>query len=282
MGGFLKLPQEGPFPYSLRQKGRRKLLIRSDWEREDLLEILFCEMEQLEGNSACELIPTSKGSLVFKIKGAKGELYLKYFQGQGWKGRLKVLLRGTRAQRSWRGGSLLRRSGFATPSLIGLGMSSSFFSPPLDFLLTEAVRGLRLKQLLKDGFEKWLAERGWGKGAFLKMLALTVAELHRRGIYHGDLNPTNILVNPEGDLGLSTFCFLDNARCRRMRRVPYALRVRDLSGLNNPRLPSISVRDRLRFFAIYEKHLGAHDPGEMMEEIWQRSVRPRKRHRQGP
>jgi len=279
MRGFLKVHQVGSSPYALRQRKKVKLLIHKDWEREDLLEILFSEVERLQGSPGVEAIPTCKGSRVFKIKGTKGELYLKHFRTLGWMDRAKALLRGTKGQRSWRGGNLLRSLGFNTPPLIAMGKSASLFAPPVDFLLTQAVSGPRLKQLLKDGFENQLAERGWRKGPFLKTLALTVAEIHRRGVYHGDLNATNILVNWEGELGLSTFCFLDNARCRLMGKVPYALRVRDLSGLSNPRLPSISMRDRLRFFFIYQKHLGAHDPKEMIQHIWQQSIRPRKRHR---
>jgi len=130
--------------------------------------------------------------------------------------------------------------------------------------------------MVKDGFEDHLAAMGWRKGPFLKMLAVTIAELHRRGIYHGDLNPTNILVDLKGDLSPSTFCFLDNARCRLMKKVPYQLRLRDLSGLNHPRLDSISARDRLRFFSLYRRHLGTQDGIEMVQQIRNRSMRTRK------
>lgn len=279
MRGFSRLSREGARSYSLRRSRRVKLLIRKDWEREELLEVITLEAERLQKNPACERVPTGKSSLVFKMKVPKGELYLKHFRDSGWINRAKALVLGTRAEKSWRGGNLLRSMGFTTPPLVGMGTSSSLFGRPLDFLVTEAVRGPRLKQLLKDEPEKQLAAKGWRKGAFLEMLALTIAELHRRGVYHGDLNPTNILVNLEGDLGLSTFCFLDNARCQLMKRVPYALRVKDLSGLNNPRLPCISTRDRLRFFSVYRKSLGVHDPKAMVQHIWQRSIRPRKRHR---
>jgi tRNA A-37 threonylcarbamoyl transferase component Bud32 len=270
--------QSSPY-YAILKKKNIKLLIRKDWEKEDLLEILFAKAETLRENPSCELIPTGKSSLVFRLKGPKGELYLKHFWCHRWADRAKLLVRGTKAQRSWEGGDLLRRLGFSTPPLIALGESSSLLAPPVDFLLTEAVKGPRLKHLLKDEFEKRLAERGWRKGPFLKTLALSVAELHRKGIYHGDLNPTNILVNLEGDLGPSTFCFLDNARCRLMREVPGQLRVRDLSGLNNPRLGLISPRDRLRFFFLYRRHLGTRDGKEMIQQIWNRSIRARKRHR---
>lgn len=278
MGNLRKLSQEDSLLCAIRRSKGMKLLIRKDWEQEDLLEILFTRAERLRENPACELIPTSKGSLVFKLQGNKGELYLKHFRTSGWPARVKALIQGTRAQRSWRGGNLLRRFGFSTPSLIAAGKNSRLFAPLSDFLLTEAVRGPRLKQLLQEGLQDRLAEKGWRERPFLKTLALTVAELHRKGIYHGDLNPTNILVNLEEDLSPSTFCFLDNARCRLMKKVPYRLRVRDLSGLNNPRLGSVSVRDRLRFFCLYRAHLGTQDGMEMVQQIWNRSTRPRKRH----
>ncbi len=261
----------------IRERKGVELLIGKDWEEEALVQILFTRPERLSDNPVCELIPTCEGSLVFRLKGRKGELYLKHFRTFGWAERAKAVVRGTRAERSWRGGDLLHRLGFRTPPLVALGRSSTFFSPPVDFLLTEAVRGPRLKQMVKDGFEGHLAAMGWRKGPFLKMLAVTIAELHRRGIYHGDLNPTNILVDLKGDLSPSTFCFLDNARCRLMKKVPYQLRLRDLSGLNHPRLDSISARDRLRFFSLYRRHLGTQDGIEMVQQIRNRSLRPRKR-----
>ena len=263
-------------PFTIRQREGVKVLIAEDWEEEALMQILFTRPEKLSENPVCVLIPTCEGTLVFRLKGRKGELYLKHFRIFGWAERAKAVLRGTRAERSWRGGDLLHGLGFHTPRLVALGRSSTFFSPPVDFLLTESVRGPRLKQMVKDGFEDHLAAMGWRKGPFLKMLAVTIAELHRRGIYHGDLNPTNILVDLEGSLSPSTFCFLDNARCRLMKKVPYQLRLRDLSGLNHPRLDSISARDRLRFFSLYQRHLGTQDGIEMVQQIRNRSMRPRK------
>ena len=279
MRDLLFQAEDDPHSYSLRKGPRIRILIRKDFEREDLLKVLFSEVVELERSPGIDKVPTCKGSQVFRIKRSQGDLYLKHFQDFAWKDRAKAVLRGTRAQRSWRGGHALRTLGFTTPAPIAVGKSSSFLAAPVDFLLTEAASGPRLKQLVMDGFEDQLAKRGWRKGQFLKMLAVTIAELHGRGVYHGDLNPTNILVSLEGDLGLSTFCFLDNARCRRMRRVPYKLRLRDLAGLNHPGLRSISNRDRLRFFSLYRRHLGAGDPKDMMRQIWQRSTRPRKRHR---
>ena len=268
-------------PFIIREREGVELLIDEDWEEEALTQILFTKADRLSENPVCELIPTCKGTLVFRLKGRKGELYLKHFRTFGWAERAKAVLRGTRAERSWRGGDLLHGLGFHTPPLVALGRSSTFFSPRVDFLLTEAARGPRLKQMVKDGFEDHLAARGWRKGPFVKMLAVTIAELHRRGIYHGDLNPTNILVDLERDLSPSTFCFLDNARCRLMKKVPYQLRLRDLSGLNHPRLDSISVRDRLRFFSLYRRHLGTQDGIEMVQQIRNRSMRPRKQHGKG-
>jgi len=280
MGDSRKLSRKGT-PFIIREREGVKLLIDGDWEEEALMQILFTRAERLSENPVCELIPTCEGSLVFRLKGRKGDLYLKHFRTFGWAERAKAVVRGTRAERSWRGGDLLHRLGFRTPPLVALGRSSTFFSPPVDFLLTEAVRGPRLKQMVKDGFEDHLAAMGWRKGPFLKMLVLTIAELHRKGIYHGDLNPTNILVDLKGDLSPSTFCFLDNARCRSMKKVPYQLRLRDLSGLNHLRLDSISVRDRLRFFSLYREQLGTQDGIEMVQQIRDRSIRPRRGHGKG-
>ncbi len=268
-------------PFVVRKREGLELLIGEDWVEEALVQILCTRPERLSHNPACELIPTCEGSLVFRLKGRKGDLYLKHFRTFGWAERAKAVVRGTRAERSWRGGSLLHGLGFHTPPLVALGRSSAFFSPPVDFLLTEAVRGPRLKQMVMDGLEDHLAAIGWRKRSFVKMLAVTIAELHRRGVYHGDLNPTNILVDLEGSLSSSTFCFLDNGRCRLMKKVPDRLRLRDLSGLNHPRLDSISARDRLRFFSLYRRHLGTRDGMEMVQQIRDRSLRPRKRNGKG-
>ncbi|MDH7500962.1 MAG: lipopolysaccharide kinase InaA family protein [candidate division NC10 bacterium] len=273
----LSLGEGGTAFYRLRGRGGIKVWIHRHWEGEDLLGWLWGEMEGRRPDLRVERIPTCKGSRVFRIRLPRGDLYLKHFSYRSPMEVIKALFRGSKGERAWRGGHLLRMLGFQSPPLVALGKRISLLSPPVDFVVTEAVPGLRLKQLLQDGFEKRLAERGWRKKDFLRILALTVADLHRHGIYHGDLNPTNILVDMEGDLSSATFCFLDNARCRQMRKVPYALRLRDLAGLNHPRVPAVSMRDRLRFFSLYRRHLGFQDPKEMVFAIWQRSMRPRKR-----
>lgn len=269
--------KEGATFFRKREERGIKIWIHRDWEGDDLLGLLRDGLEGAISDPRVERVPTCKGSRVFRLRLARGDLYLKHFCYRSPAELVKALFRGSKGERAWRGGHLLRSLGFNSPPLVALGKRISLLSPPVDFVVTEAVSGLRLKQLLQDGFESRLAERGWTKRNFLRTLALTIAQLHRQGVYHGDLNPTNILVDLEGNLDIATFCFLDNGRCRQMKKVPYGLRLRDLAGLNHPRLPAVSARDRLRFFSLYRRSLGSLDPKEMAFQIQRRSVRPRRR-----
>jgi len=263
--------------FRLREERGVKLWIHREWEGEDLVGLLRGQIAGGPPDPRVEMVPTCEGSRVYRIRLSRGVLYVKHFCYRGPVEVVKALIRGSKGERAWRGGQLLRSLGFSSPPLVARGKRISLLTAPVDFVVTEAVSGLRLKQLLQDGFGDRLGERGWRKRDFLRTLAFTVAELHRRGVYHGDLNPTNILVDLEGDLSPAAFCFLDNGRCRQMRRVPYRLRLRDLAGLNHPRLPAITIRDRLRFFSLYRSCLGGQDPKEMALRIYQRSVRPRRR-----
>jgi serine/threonine protein kinase len=88
------------------------------------------------------------------------------------------------------------------------------------------------------------------KRAYLKQLAREIRGMHEEGFVHGDLIPSNILVQSEGEE--IAFYYLDHDRTRRYPPwFPQRLWKRNLVQLNRFVLAGISLQDRIRFLKYY-------------------------------
>ena len=105
-------------------------------------------------------------------------------------------------------------------------------------------------------------------------LAVEAARLHKNHIYHGEMNFNNILCreNPDGSFRLY---WIDNERTRKYKFFPYGRMVENLHQLNrNP--GCFTMPERLRFFAIYCRHMDIHGKNrrkllQMMEKRLEKS-----------
>jgi hypothetical protein len=109
--------------------------------------------------------------------------------------------------------------------------------------LREYFHNLRVSRFTEDsivGGKRTIAEFGQ-----------TIGRLHARGISHGDLRWSNIIID-SSDSDNSRYVLLDNERTRRYRRLPDRKRLKNLVQLNL--VPDgISRTDKLRFFYAYLK-----------------------------
>jgi tRNA A-37 threonylcarbamoyl transferase component Bud32 len=100
----------------------------------------------------------------------------------------------------------------------------------------------------------YIKARQWApadKKKFLRCLAHTIAGLHARGVYHGDLKSTNILAR-ENDSSWD-FLFVDLDRVSFSRPLTFERRANNLAQINASVADVISLLDRLRFFRIYSR-----------------------------
>ncbi len=116
------------------------------------------------------------------------------------------------------------------------------------FLLMEDLSGrerLDLHVLSRWAGNLSPAERA-EKVRFVRACGRWVGDLHRRGVYHGDLKAVNVYVGEDG-----RFTLVDYDRVRFGRRVGFRRRVKNLAQLAASIPVCITRTDRLRFFRAY-------------------------------
>ncbi len=174
-----------------------------------------------------------------------------FHRGRG-AGKVKDLLRASKARRFWRQGLLLAAAGFNVPLTVAFAERRRGGVVQRSFVLTEALSGLPAPQYL-SGLDIAQHSR-----AFMQMKRSAIAQLgalirrfHDLGFVHGDLLASNILVVMRKPDRLS-FYFMDNDRTRRFPPwLTVQLCKRNLVQLNRLPLAHITVQDRMRFFHAY-------------------------------
>lgn len=189
--------------------------------------------------------------LSFRSGGGRGYFLKLYFPSEGFTGRLKDLLRDSKALRALKQGEALARNGFHAPRAIAAGEERSRGLLTRAFLVTAEIEAAPLAAVLRDQFAPPLDRmRLAKKRAWLKKLALETRRLHELGFVHGDLVPSNIFARTEREE--VTFFYMDNDRTRRYPPwMPQRLWRRNLVQLNRFVLPGISLQDRMRFLRSY-------------------------------
>lgn len=148
--------------------------------------------------------------------------YIKQHHPASATGRLKALVRPSRARSEWTAIRRMRAMGFQTAVPVAYAQGASG-SACTSVIVTRALEGIsNLKEALAS-----LALRD--KHRLAKSLGAQLRVLHDRGVYHRDMQPGNFFVKPEGD-GF-VFYFLDLHKAVFGRTVPERRRVRDLGQL---------------------------------------------------
>jgi hypothetical protein len=104
------------------------------------------------------------------------------------------------------------------------------------------------------------AEQRAAKRDFVRRCARFVRDLHRRGIYHGDLKAVNMFVRPN-EHGTPLFFLVDYDKVDFGSRVNRRRRIKNLAQLAASVAVLITRTDRLRFFRQY-----APDPETLAEK----------------
>lgn len=115
-----------------------------------------------------------------------------------------TFFRPSKAERAYRYAALLRERGIDTPHEVAYLESRRGGLFAVGYFLSDCCTLPSLKQLLEEGK---LSD------SLLDTLAAFFAELHEKGILHGDLNLSNILYRLD-EKGCCRFCLIDTNRSR--------------------------------------------------------------------
>lgn len=164
----------------------------------------------LSGVDACRVVKDSRRRQVYYLRTPGGGYFLKRSVLVRAKDRLRHFLLPSRRWAEWRNLHRLRQAQIpaATPVARGRSKNSSF---PAFFILTEEVKGCHVAL---DSLEN--AQR----------LGQYAALLHRRRIYHADLNRKNFLSGPTGE-----FYLLDAQEVYFLPWMPRRLRIYNLGRI---------------------------------------------------
>lgn len=205
------------------------------------------EVDELVASGALVEVHASRGARVFRSSVAfPTAFYWKEFRARGRWDPLKAWFRGSRAVRAARGAERLAAVGLDAPRTLALAEARGALGVSRSVLVTAAV-------VDRLGLELWAgaAELDWrARRRIVSAAAAAIGKLHRAGLVHGDLRPSNVLVDRAG----MNVTFLDNERTRpsRSRRE----RLRNLVQVGVDQLGRPFRADRFRFLMAYARVMG--------------------------
>ncbi|MFQ5655427.1 MAG: lipopolysaccharide kinase InaA family protein [Planctomycetota bacterium] len=193
------------------------------------------------------------GVAALAAEAAEHEVVVKERVVSLWRGLLHLLLRSP-LERAWEAARALEVRRLPAPRALALLVEHRLAVPVRARLVSERVAGaVPLGADLLDRF--YPHRRGDGARGALKArivaLAQLVRELHESGLYHRDLNPSNLLVAPDG-AGGERLLLVDLDSLDPGRRLTLRRRRKNLVQLGLIPEGHISARDRLRFLHAYD------------------------------
>jgi tRNA A-37 threonylcarbamoyl transferase component Bud32 len=252
-------------------EGRRLIHLRS-WGREPF-ERALAEHRRLDGAGGAAVLKRGGRSLVTRVvvdtPDGPRSLIVKETRVRDFADRVKNVLRPPRAVDAWRAGQGLwhRRVDCADP--LALAVEGGSLAPGRSFLVMEDVaegERLDLRMLRLFGSGPLDAAGRAAKAEAMRAAGRWLGDLHRRGIYHGDLKGVNVFLRTKH--GEPSLCLVDYDRVS-FGGGPVALRrrVKNLAQLAASIGTFVSRSDRLRFYRAYAARFpGAWDERREVSE----------------
>ena len=205
-----------------------------------------------------------------------GELYLKHFHPADWRTRLRHWFRDSQARWEF---SRYRRAvaaGIPTARVIALGKSRG--RQRSSSLLTVGLSNV-------TPLDTWLAQHGREvtlpvRRQLARDLAQFLADLHQRGITHGDLHAGNLLL--QDNRGRFQIQLVDLTALRfQSRPVTWRQVTKTLARVRHPLLRDLSTTDQTAFWQAYRRAVQDHPAANGLRERTQDLLADCQRHSRG-
>jgi hypothetical protein len=231
--------------------GKKLSLTKGPGWKDSYLEELITPL--LDVNMPDEMVPVpgSRNTRIWKLAGEKETFFIKFFNFRGIKDKL-IFLRKSRSKRAMEGDLLIAEKGFLSPPVIAQGDIAGRFLISDNFLVSGWIEdSLNIYEYVRTFYNPPLSDgRLRQKRTDIAAAGSLIGKLHKRGVFHGDLRPGNILMKPSA--AGPFFYLVDNERTRCFSKgLPFRLREKNLVQMNMIVMDQITFTDRMRFFRAY-------------------------------
>ncbi len=216
---------------------------------------------------------TSSCFMPLEIAGKTVELHIKRFNYQNIPYTLKNLFRTSRGKRVWKVAHGLLLRNIPTPLPVAFLEQRKGRLLIKSFFITKKIdQSLPLISLFQKGTVNSPDEISKIRNEILQQGACILRRMHERGVCHGDLKASNILVQKKaGQKEKLYLADLDSARVK--KSVKEEDKIRDLARLNASLLDTraVSTPERLRLLQYYLRQTGDQKVQEYWKTILERT-----------
>lgn len=178
-----------------------------------------------------------------------GSVFVKRFAAQSWAAGLVERLRGSRAARSLTAAAILDGAGFRCPLPLAASEQISAGAIRTSWIIGEALTKARVFSAFIERGQAGVGDERGRRRRVLAAVASCIRHLHNAGLFTSDLQETNLMLEqPDGELKIY---FVDLDQFRRLRRVSWKLRRRNLVQLDRSVGRFLSRTERLHFLRAY-------------------------------
>jgi hypothetical protein len=202
-------------------------------------------LEQLMHSANFRIVKKNSRTLAGVVRVNGSEVFLKRVTNHSWIKGIVVRFGSSRARRTIRGATVLRHAGLAHPRLLAAFEEHRHGSVSVSYVLVEYLRRPKVlsRFALAEGHDfRW-------RRTISARLAHEIRNLHHAGCYTRDLQETNLMLERQGNTPKIYFTDLEDFR--RLPRVPWRFRLRNLVQLDRSIGRFVSRSQRLRFLHDY-------------------------------
>ncbi len=235
-----------------------KLNVKNDY-KDDLLRLGITDISGLAKRYKLQVVDDVHDPAIVSTtlthNNFRETIIIKQWERQGQLRILKDIFRPCKAVKEWKISNELLRRGIQSPVPLAVGERRKFRLLSDSFLINRKIpNAVNISHYISSLTPPLSEMKRREKWKFIRSLAGTIKDVHNKGLFHGDLNTSNIMVQMrEGKEPV--FYFVDFGGSGLRKRLYLNQRIKDLARLNESMPSFISRTDKVRFFLVYSEKL---------------------------